>query len=336
MTSQGFSNYIFKATHIPTDEKVIVRFYGSALTGKGNKYKPLNQEEEEEIVKRLSELNLAPKILFSFQDGRIESFVKGRLITKEEIKSKIGDEKIAIKLAQIHSMKNMLKEQNPLFTMNKLYTFVSDFEKKKVTKEEKSEEKNKLNSNDEILRDELISYNYREEAEWIESIFNKLESRVIFSHNDVHMKNIFVLENEDGNNTFELLFMDYEYSCYNYRWADLANHICEISLHSFDLESGECKTPPMTREERETFINNYLKEWLKLNLSEENDIDSVKNIMMEVDFGLLVVHLMRILFFIAYIDTNFGPLQSWSYTKMRLKKYLQSKEEFISNYSLVL
>ena len=326
----GFSNCIFKVTHSPSHERVIVRFYGSALTGKGNKYKKLSEEEEVAIMNKLSQRNLAPRVIHAFQGGRIESFVTGRLITFDEIKSQSINHTIAKKLAQIHSMDNMLSKQEPGFNVEILFNFLDDFEKKRTV------EAGDLSESDREIRSKILAFDVRREAEWIASLLRSVSSRIVFSHNDVHMKNIFVLEEQK-----DLLLMDYEYSGYNYRWADLANHLCEISLHSFDLSSGRCTISPLTRLERQAFCTVYLAEWMQQAAAaaeaegkreEKSTLDTVEKLMMEVDFGFLVVHLMRVVFFTAYISTNFGPLQSWSYTALRLERYLQSKEEFIAEY----
>lgn len=316
-------------THLPTGERVIVRFYGSSLTGKGNKYKPVTQEEEVKIIDELSQWQLAPKILFAFDEGRIESFVEGRLIATEEIVDKEINEKIAKLIAQIHSMKIVLDRKEALFNLDILYNFLGEFEKKKNAASDE------LSDSDRVIRDDIYSHDLRKEAEWVAFLFKKFPARIVFSHNDVHRKNVFV-QGEEGQSDLTLKLMDYEYSCYNYRWADLANHLCEISLHSFDLESGECKIGPLSRDERMAFIRVYLNEWTKLSKEADDEVDSLENVMMQVDFGLLVVHLMRVLFFAAYIGTNYGPLQSWPYTKVRFQRYLQSKEEFITHYSRLL
>lgn len=309
-------------THCTSHERVIVRFYGSELTGKGNKYKKLTEKEEVLIMNKLSQRNLAPRVIDAFDGGRIESFVTGRLITFDEIKSQSINHAIAKKLAQIHSMQDMLQKQEPLFNVDTLFNFLDDFEKKR------SVDANDLSESDRTIRSKILAFDVRREAEWIACLLQSVSSRIVFSHNDVHMKNIFVLQEQN-----DLLLMDYEYSGYNYRWADLANHLCEISLHSFDLSSGQCTICPLTRCERQEFCTVYLNEWIKASdMNEISTLDTVDKLMMEVDFGFLVVHLMRVIFFTAYISTNFGPLQSWSYTALRLERYLQSKEEFIREY----
>ena len=196
---------------MPSNEKVIVRFYGSALTGKGNKYKPVTQEEEVKIIDKLSKLSLAPKIYYSDEDGRIESFIEGRLITMDEIISETISKKIAIKLAQIHSMKNVLDRQEALFTIETMRSFVSEFQNKKANQEQAYE----MSESDSLIKEQVMSLDMKKETEWIEFLFKKVPSRIVFSHNDVHMKNMFVLNEKDDNSQLDILLMDYEYSCYN-------------------------------------------------------------------------------------------------------------------------
>ena len=48
------------------------------------------------------------------------------------------------------------------------------------------------------------------------------DSAVVFSHNDVNTGNI-LLKHDKG----QLIFVDYEFSAYNYRAFDIANHFNE-------------------------------------------------------------------------------------------------------------
>ena len=53
----------------------------------------------------------------------------------------------------------------------------------------------------------------------------QVEAPVVFSHNDINTGNILVKEESDCSDPVVLI--DYEFSSYNYRGFDLANHFNE-------------------------------------------------------------------------------------------------------------
>ncbi|GFX02695.1 ethanolamine kinase 1 [Trichonephila clavipes] len=52
----------------------------------------------------------------------------------------------------------------------------------------------------------------------------KLESPVVFSHNDLLLKNVIYNKEKE-----EVTFIDYEYADYNYQAFDIGNHFCEFA-----------------------------------------------------------------------------------------------------------
>lgn len=63
--------------------------------------------------------------------------------------------------------------------------------------------------------------------EWYSRNFNPETSRVAFCHNDLNAHNIFIIDGEKGKTS---LFIDFEYSAYNYIAYDLANFLNETTI----------------------------------------------------------------------------------------------------------
>ena len=63
------------------------------------------------------------------------------------------------------------------------------------------------------------------EVEWLLRTVAGLGSPVVFSHNDINTGNILV--KEDSECSDPVVLIDYEFSSYNYRGFDLANHFNE-------------------------------------------------------------------------------------------------------------
>lgn len=213
------------------DRKVVIRFYGSSfipndvLTSSKS-----NETTESMLVSKLSELNLCPKLLATFPGGRIEPFVEGRIVSVQELNDNPEmNIQIAHKLALIHSLscqEGLLEEvgidrNRILFTSDILDNYVADFVKVK------SELKETIVDEDAKT---LLNHDFELEKIFLIDKFEKLQSRIVFSHNDLHHKNIYLRNFDQNNNNFNLtdfmedriLLMDYEYASMNYRWADLA------------------------------------------------------------------------------------------------------------------
>lgn len=64
----------------------------------------------------------------------------------------------------------------------------------------------------------------KNELQQLHDVLNKIESPVIFAHNDLLLGNILVDEKTDG-----IRFIDYEYAAYNFQAYDIGNHFAEYA-----------------------------------------------------------------------------------------------------------
>lgn len=104
----------------------------------------------------------------------------------------------------------------------------------------------------------------RKEVGILETELSKLDSPIVFAHNDLLSLNI-VFHEKKGMHPFHILklifhldllnFIDYEYANYNYRGFDIANHFCEWT--GFELDHS--KFP--NKEQQYQFLRSYLKAW---------------------------------------------------------------------------
>ena len=68
-------------------------------------------------------------------------------------------------------------------------------------------------------------FDIHQEMDWLLALINKLQCPVVFSHNDINTGNILVKDNYQGCDPVVLI--DFEFSSYNYRSFDIANHFNE-------------------------------------------------------------------------------------------------------------
>lgn len=225
--------------HENDDRKVVIRFYGSSFIPNDVLTSSKSSEvTESRLVSKLSELNLCPKLLATFPGGRIEPFVKGRMVTIQELRENVElNIQIARKIALIHSLSSRgefleeigIDSSRILFTSNVLDGYLADFLKVKSELMETMVDEDCIS---------LFNHDFQSETDFLIEKFQKLESRIVFCHNDLHHKNIYLLDCDQNNNVIpaddletRLMVMDYEYASFNYRWADLATYFTGKQLN---------------------------------------------------------------------------------------------------------
>ncbi|CAH0754177.1 unnamed protein product [Bemisia tabaci] len=213
--SGGLSNWLYHVKLVSENaepSQVLLRIYGQ--THGERAFESIITESV--IFTLLSERKLGPKLHGIFPGGRLEEYIPARPLKTKELQDKKLSLLIADKMALVHQMNIPIsKEPRWLWdTMNRwiqsiddlnLYIYVGNQMKRK-----------------------LMAQDFRIEAEWLKSHLQKLQSPVVFCHNDFQEGNILMRE-ENNNNESEpsLVIIDFEYCAYNYRGFDLANHFIE-------------------------------------------------------------------------------------------------------------
>lgn len=68
----------------------------------------------------------------------------------------------------------------------------------------------------------------KEELILLKNVLLKLDSPIVFAHNDLLLGNVIYTENENS-----VTFIDYEYAGYNYQAYDIGNHFAEFTGRKF-------------------------------------------------------------------------------------------------------
>lgn len=229
-------------------EKVVIRFYGSSLIPfEVSKISNSIRFKEEQLISKLSVLNLYPKILDIFPGGRIESFVPGRILTLHEINTFLFSSIIARKLARLHSFSDSwlreigIERDRILFTTDVLKIYIDDFNKIR------SQLVDNVDDEERKIVEYFQKFDFQSEIIFLTQKFNEMKSKIVFSHNDLHHKNIYLIEYPKQEFKNRIILMDYEYASFNHRWADFAvyftgnnqslnNRLChQFSFSSFLL-----------------------------------------------------------------------------------------------------
>ena len=146
----------------------------------------------------------------------------------------------------------------------------------------------------------------------LEERLKSLDSPVVFSHNDLLASNI--IYDKDQHT---VLFIDYEYSSYNYRGFDIGNHFCEFA----GLECDWSRYP--SEEMQRKWLRNYLQSFLLSTSVNEKD---VTNLYIEVNKFSLAAHFFWGIWALIqahYSDIDFDYM---GFAIKRFSRYLSTKD----------
>jgi len=281
---------------------VLLRVYGSGTE------LLIDREKELSILSALYTVGLGPKLYGSFKNGYVYGYFAGRPLGPNDLRSCKLQERIAAKLAHwhkidLHKLFDTPTENNRTAMWVTLNNWLS-----LVPPSYDSEDKNKKFQQ---INMDLI----RKEVEMLETELSKLNSPLIFSHNDLLSLNIVFHEKKDLLN-----FIDYEYANYNHRGFDIANHFCEWT--GFELDHS--KFP--SKDQQLQFYQAYLKE----SAGAEPTDQQLHALYVEVNKFVLCSHMFWSVWALvqAHISTiQFDYLQ---YAIDRLNRYFAIRQDMLN------
>nr|XP_033814770.1 choline/ethanolamine kinase [Geotrypetes seraphini] len=252
VVSGGLSNLLYKCS-LPEYIKIVgeepshvlLRVYGAILQGVDSLVL------QSVMFAILAERTLGPRLYGIFPQGRLEQYIPSHRLHAQDLQNPHISSEIAVKMSRFHKMAMPFnKEPKWLFSTMESYlkqisvlTFTQDSHIKKFKK--------------------LKSYNLEKEMKTLRRLLACTPSPVVFCHNDVQEGNILLLANRDSSSRDRLMLIDFEYSSYNYRGFDIANHFCEwVYDYTYDkwpfYKAIQSNYP--TRDQQLHFIHHYLLE----------------------------------------------------------------------------
>ena len=223
------------------EHSVLVRIYGE------NTDLFIDRATDEKNFRELSKVGFGVKLLATFQNGRIEEFYDGRTLEPDDLADPEISRRIAIELADMHCLRVDVGDSSKtpmLVTRLKEWLQLAST----VSFPDDAAKQKKLDALDiEKLKVEVARLSH---------VLPKLDSPVVFCHNDLLAMNILVNDEKLGQGSQQdLVFVDVEYAGYNYRGFDLANHFCEYS--GFDYSQFREKFP--SERAQKAFLKTYLE-----------------------------------------------------------------------------
>ncbi|KAJ2659396.1 hypothetical protein IWW48_003543 [Coemansia sp. RSA 1200] len=258
-----------EAVQLP--RKILLRVYGA---GSSNM---LSRDEELYWVNQLSSLGLGIKVYVVFGNGRLEEFLESTTLTENDTCQPSISRLVAQNVCQLHS----------LVTHHRPYGHsagAADGGKKVVPKpwlwakvdEWMEQVQSKWSTVQQACKHNAdctaILNNWSELKQAVEKYRAYLEnsrSPIVFAHNDVQYSNILQLEG-----TGELVLVDFEYSGYNYRGYDIANHYMSWATVYDPVVKALVMDLALypTAEQRYTFLREYVltKAYLDANIGDSS------------------------------------------------------------------
>ncbi|KRZ53824.1 Choline/ethanolamine kinase, partial [Trichinella nativa] len=309
--SGGLSNVLLLCQHeldvypdsaVPC--KILLRIYFNPET-------ETNVVEESVTFMLLSERQLGPKLYGIFPGGRLEEYIPSRPLSAVEVRQSHFSRQIAAKMAQFHALSVPLSKE-PTYLFDALKRWMRQL-------------KNNADRFPEFLvrfDNQVISLNEErlvQEINLIRDFTDNCKSPVVFCHNDIQEGNI-LLPNECSSHK-DIMFIDFEYSSYNYRGFDLANHFCEWIFDCTITEPPGFVVEPShfpTEAEQLQFFSSYLEE-----LKKPVDADVLELMLQEVSGFVPVSHLLWGVW--ALLQNIVSPMQAdfnfMEYAKTRMSLY---------------
>lgn len=215
--SGGLTNYLYMCSipgHIDVPDNqprtVLLRVYGDIA--KSSKFVVQNSV----VFALMSEKRLGPKLYGMNQQARIEEFIPTKCLVTANLHNPTLSRMVARRLAQFHNLDMPLCKEP---------RFLNDTMDKWIIKVKESLEE-KRSPSDAPFFQKFRSYHLDEELEVLKDMLSKVDSPVVFSHNDLQEGNILYLENCDDPKK-QMTVIDWEYCSYNYRGYDFGNHFVE-------------------------------------------------------------------------------------------------------------
>ncbi|KAL7754379.1 hypothetical protein RI367_000360 [Sorochytrium milnesiophthora] len=258
---------------VTAERRLLLRIYGVGME------EFIERDREIFCLRRLSEQGYGPQLLATFSNGRFEEFLDCTTLTRRDIRDAQTSRGIAKQLFKLHNMVNDFPPSpkiQPSKSLSVLQGFVSPASRPDVPSSRERSEMWRVVAKYlrialEKVPEIVEAYPEREgramavdfrAGGWLQQAFNHMQqylenlgSPIVFAHNDLQNGNIL-----RTNDTGDLILVDYEYSAYNHRGYDIANHFIEwTSDYHGDTPHLLNQAAYPSREKQMRFIDAYME-----------------------------------------------------------------------------
>ncbi|KAI9190220.1 hypothetical protein H9P43_001653 [Blastocladiella emersonii ATCC 22665] len=243
------SSYPLPRTNSCVPRRLLLRVYGVGMENY------IKRDREIYWLRKLSETGYGPRLLATFANGRFEEYLDSITLSRHHLRDPATSRNIAEKVCDLHNLADQFpvspgiaeeRASDPeLWTSVKKYLAmaVQSVDAIVETYPDRADRIAKLGL---PALDALIAR--------ARACIEHVGSPIVFAHNDLQYGNIL-----KHSMTDEIIIVDYEYSSFNYRGFDIANHFCEW-MADYHGDAPHVLTPAAfpTRAERDTFYRAYI------------------------------------------------------------------------------
>lgn len=237
--SGAMTNAIYQLTYESSEKlpSLLLRVYGPNVDS------IIDRDYELQVLARLSNLKIGPKLFGCFNNGRFEEFLEDSVtLTKNEVRKDEVSAKVAKRMRELHFFVPLTKDEKREGSItwkrvNNWLTTIQELDKKTlqyVTQFDSFE-----------LLEQVIN-KYKQHLNQ-----NLTNSRLSFTHCDTQYGNLLNVHNE-------IVVIDFEYSGPNPPAFDIANHFSEW-MHDYHSSKPELLNPQKypTQSQIEIFLKAY-------------------------------------------------------------------------------
>lgn len=316
--SGGVSNTLFLASVLcdksKRTENVIIRIFGPLLRN--------NRElaiKENIVFSLLSEKCIGPKFLGLLPEGRLEEYFEADPIKLTEMKDSKISHNIAAQVGKYHKL-NMPLNKDGEWLYRDLQRMVN-----MVLSLKKEDFYNEIQQN---ILNYFFSVDLNKELIALKEILLSVKSPLVFCHNDLQTGNI--LKRRHGLESSEVQLIDFEFSNYNHRAFDIANHFCEWQFNN-DADDYPGFTANENAYPSEDQQRKFIQSYLNSNKINYDKIEEDKLLVEIAAFKLasdMYWSIWGVISAVGQKECDWGYME---YAEVRLQMYFKHKKEFLNN-----
>ncbi|KAK1418502.1 hypothetical protein QVD17_27647 [Tagetes erecta] len=262
----------------------------------------INRDRELQAIHHLSAAGFGPKLLGTFENGMVQSFIHARTLDASDMR----EPKLAAEIAK--QLKSFHQVDVPGSKEPQLWNDISKFFKK--ASHLTFDDCKKQNKYKEISFKEVET-----EIIKLKELAGHLNAPVVFAHNDLLSGNLMLNDDEE-----KLYFIDFEYGSYSYRGFDIGNHFNEYAGLDCDY------TLYPSKNEQYHFFRHYLNPE-KPNEVSDKDLEALY---VESTCYMLVSHLYWALWALIQAKMSPNEFDYLEYFFLRYDEYKRQKNECFS------
>ncbi|KAF5270380.1 hypothetical protein FQR65_LT05568 [Abscondita terminalis] len=300
--TDGITNQLIscKLSGIPAEESVLIRVHGN----KSDVMIDRNAEKRNILI--LNNAGLPPRLYATFENGLAYQFIPGRTLNTKLIAQPEIYQLVATHMARMHQLKIPNTSNEPML-WTKMWNFFNLLPQRfsDPVKQKRFEEiiipQNKILEEMNILKKKLC----------------KLNSPLVFTHNDLLLGNIIYTPEKN-----QVSFIDYEYSALNYQAYDIGNHFAEfVGLENVDYSN---------------YPNKELQwDWLRIYLSAlqgDNNVSDrdIQKLYVQANQFSLVSHIFWGIWSLLQAEHSNIDFNFMEYAAIRFNEYYAKKDIFLS------